>query len=202
MRRRMALDVDETLFNSVSKHVEILTTAGRKFGWKNLPTYEDVLRAGGTHKAYGHFPGYWEVNELMRNAEWFNRDLEIIESALDALVYAGAMVAVYLTTRPESLSTVTHQELVKHGFPDRPVICRPDSVPLEKTTEWKLAVLEDLSRSQQARMVMIDDSVSLHDAIKKRRHSGVGTLLYAGPMTPRGNGEVEWPEIPKRVHVA
>lgn len=202
MQRRMALDVDETLFNSVSKHVRILTEIGKRFGWKNLPTYEEVLSAGGTHKAYGHYPHYMEVNEMMRNAEWFNRDLEVIDEALNAMFYADAMVSFYLTTRPDSLTAVTYEELIKHGFPDREVICRPGSVPLEKTTEWKLSVLEDRAKNEQARMVMVDDSVSLHEAIKKRKTQRVGTLLYAGPMTPRGNGEVAWPEVLKKVHVA
>jgi phosphoglycolate phosphatase-like HAD superfamily hydrolase len=193
--KALVLDIDETLFNSVKKHVDILNRIGERFGCKNLPTYQEVLAAGGTHNAYAHFSWYRDMNERMRNASWFNKNLEVIEEALEAMTYVGAMVAFYLTTRPARLANVTYDELVRNGFPDREVICRPPQIPLEHTTPWKLDVLEKYIQGKPKQAIMVDDSHSLHKAIKQRKNPQLATLLYAGPMTPRGNGEVTWPQI-------
>lgn len=197
--KTVVLDIDETLFNSVEKHVRILNRIGDQFGCQNLPTYQEVLAAGGTHNAYDHFSWYRNMNERMRDADWFNKGLEVIEEALEAMTYVDAMVAFYLTTRPARLANTTYDELIRHGFPDREVICRPPEIPLELTTPWKLAVLENHVQGKPKQAIMIDDSHSLHEAIKKRNNPQVATLLYAGPMTPRGNGEVTWQQIPSRV---
>ena len=195
----LSLDVDETIFNSVYKHWQWLTAEGKRRGWGKLPSYEDVLRAGGTHKAYGHFSGYWELNEQMRNSVDFNRDLKEISGAKKAIGLLQAIVGLYLTTRPESLAMVTKEELDKKGFPDRQVIARPEHVPLEKTTNWKLSVLQQLVQEWQAKLIMVDDSVSMHQAIRSLGEPLVATILFAGPMTPKGNGELGWNKIPSIV---
>jgi phosphoglycolate phosphatase-like HAD superfamily hydrolase len=200
--KAIVLDIDETLFNSVEKHVRILNRIGERFGCKNLPNYQEVLAVGGTNNAYDHFSWYRDMNARMRDADWFNKGLEVIEEALEAMTYLESMVAFYLTARPARLANTTYDELVKNGFPDREVICRPDHVPLEHTTPWKLAVLENHIQGTDTQAVMVDDSHSLHSAIKKRNNPQVATLLYAGPITPRGNGEVTWKQIPTKIGVA
>lgn len=195
----LSLDVDETIFNSVYKHWQWLTAEGKRRGWKKLPSYKDVLHAGGTHKAYGHFDGYWELNEEMRNSPDFNRNLQEIPGAKKAIRFLQAMVGLYLTTRPESLAYITKEELDRKGFPDRQVIARPEHVPLENTSEWKLAILQQLSQEWQAKMIMIDDSMSMHNAIHALGEPLVATILFAGPMTPKGNGELSWDKIPNVV---
>jgi hypothetical protein len=200
--KQVALDIDETLLNSVEKHVRVLNLVGQALGWKNLPTYDQVIALGGTHKAYGDYPGYRELNKQMMKGRWFNDSLQIIEGALEAMGFLEAQIAIYLTTRPKQLAKFTREQLKKLGFPDRDVIARPSSVKVENTSQWKMDVLKDLSGKHNAPVVMIDDSISLHHVIKDSNHPGVKTVLYAGPMTPRGNGEVTWPEVPDAVQKA
>ena len=66
MKRIIAQDVDECLFNSVKKHVRILNDRYGRMGLQ-VPTYEQVLSAGGTHGAYKDYPDYWKINEFMRD---------------------------------------------------------------------------------------------------------------------------------------
>lgn len=200
--KRVVLDVDETLLNSIRKHVTVLNLLGPALGWKNLPTYEQVLEAGGTHKAYSHYPHYWEVNDHMTKAHWFNEGLDMIEGALDAVTLLEANIVLYLTTRPKKVEKLTRKQLLQLGFPDREVIARPSSVPIQKTSEWKLAELKKISGRRGEPVVMVDDSISLHHLIKQSKQKNVKTVLYAGPITPRGNGEVTWPEVPDAVQKA
>lgn len=200
--KKVLLDVDETLVNSVKKHVLFLNHMGPLLGWKNLPSYDEVLVAGGTHKAYGHFPHYWELNDQMVKAHWFNEGLEMIEGALDAVTLLQATVVAYLTTRPENMTELTHQQLVALGFPNREVIARPPSIPMKDTSVWKFAELKNISGLKGDAVVMVDDSASLHHLIKEKQHPDIKSVLYAGPMTPRGNGEVTWPEVPEAVEKA
>ncbi|MDH5532826.1 MAG: hypothetical protein OEX81_00165 [Candidatus Pacebacteria bacterium] len=188
----IAQDIDECLFNSVKKHYQELTKIGKKLGWTNLPTYEEVCLLGGTHGAYGKQTGYWEINEEMRNSSEFNQGLEPIEGSLEALTLLQSMLGIYLTTRPENLTLITEEELDEAGFPKREVVCRPKSIPLEHTTEWKLDVLRYLAQEKTA--TMIDDSMSLHNAILKANDPRIETVLFQGPMTPKGKGKT-WKKI-------
>jgi len=195
----VVLDVDETLVLSVKRHYEVLTTLGKSLGWKNLPTFEQVLQMGGTHHAYGHYPRYAEINAEICAAEWFNRGLEVIPAAREAMDAIGSQVFFYLTTRPASMTRLTYEELLQAGFPDRPVIARPSSVPLKKTAEWKFSVLADQAQKLRNPLELIDDSVTTHLEIVRRRDRSVGTQLYAGAITPPHPTAVNWQEIVQRL---
>jgi len=191
----IASDVDEVLVNSAKKHHRILIEEGKKRDWSNVPSYEEMLALGGTHQAFAQYPGYWELNEAMRNNPDFNRGLELIPGALEVSNFLGSILFIYLTTREEHLARVTHEELVNNGFPDVPVICRPKGIPLKDTSSWKLDVLRGVAEATGKKVNMIDDSISLHGVIKAAEDPRLGTILFAGPITPRGNGEKTWPQI-------
>jgi hypothetical protein len=188
----IAQDVDECLFNSVKKHRQILTALGPNLGWTNLPTYRQICAAGGTHGAYKKYPGYWQLNKEMRDDPNFNSKLEIMGGALESMLFLQSMLGIYLTTRPEHLTKTTEEQLEEAGFPKREVVCRPRIIPLDQTTKWKLDVLGQLAGEKTA--VMIDDSVSLYNAILKKNDPRIEAILFAGPLTPKGKGKT-WKQI-------
>lgn len=197
-RIKIAQDVDECIFNSVKKHNIELNALYQGEGIAELPTYAEVCDAGGTHGAYANYPNYWEINEEMRNAEWFNRGQELIPGARSALNLLEGMLAIYLTTRPETLTEVTREELLENGLPDREVVCRPLAIPLKHTSEWKLDVLRSLVK-QGGKAIMIDDSKSMNTTIKENGDPQIESILFAGPMTAKGNGEQNWKQIVRKL---
>ncbi|MCD8484985.1 hypothetical protein LRY65_01435 [Candidatus Woesebacteria bacterium] len=192
---QIVLDIDETLVDSTKRHHSKLSRAGRLLGWTDMPNLEDFLRLGGSHGAFGQYPGYFDLNARMCAAEWFNRNMEVLPEALEVVTAADAMVAFYLTTRPDVIAALTAEELEKHGYPQREVICRPADIPVEDTTPWKLSVLKKKASELGKPLLMIDDSVPLHQAILEEKDPNIYTILYAGVRTPRGNGEKTWGEI-------
>jgi len=197
--RLIAQDVDECIFNSVDKHYAIYKAMTERKEHIIVPPLEEVIRLGGTHAFFGQFDWYKKINYKNRNDEQFNRSQERITGSLEALQLMDSMLAVYLTTRPESLLRVTKEELDKNGYPDKQVICRPKEVDFINTTEWKTWMLSQLAREFQAQMIMIDDSLNLHNHLNRAKLNGskglLDTVLFAGPMTPKGNGEMTWEQI-------
>lgn len=177
-------DIDETLLNSVAKHHQELTKLGQqKNETRPLPTYEELLAAGGTHKAYQQFEWYPEANEQMRNSPEFNKGLERIDGSLPAMLLLAPILLKYLTTRPEHLAELSSQELVRSGFAKRPVVARPNHIPLAETNDWKISVLEEDAKIHDKKIVMIDDSPSLHRAILSLGNPLITALLFQGPIT-------------------
>lgn len=93
------------------------------------------------------------------------------------------------------LAQVTLEQLVTLGFPKGEVIARPDSVPLEKTSEWKLQVLKERQQGIKSPKLMIDDSLGMRTVIVDEKHGFIKGILYDGPITPKGDGEMNWGEI-------
>lgn len=198
MNETIVQDVDECLFNSVAKHQIETPKKAKELGYDwpdELPTYEQVCAAGGTNKAYGHLPGYPQINEFLRNDHSFNSNQELIPGALEALTLLESQFFIYLTTRPEHLAQLTIEELRAAGFPEREVITRPEYVPIEKTAEWKLEVLKELLAKTGKPKVMIDDSPSMYKVITASEHENIRGILHAGPNTPKNGIDMTWKEI-------
>ncbi len=205
--RKFVLDVDETLFNSVYQHWVFLTKLlPLYFNWDpaRMPSYEEVCRANGTHAAYiaaaptmDHYKSdYGFLNQEMRFNKTFNSNQALIEGALEALNVLAPQVLLYLTTRPVSLSNLTHDELVRAGYPDRSVIARPDEVPLNKTSMWKILHLAEISYRNKCSVVMVDDSVTTHQMIEDLGLPHIQSILINGPMTPDNHPKARsWQEV-------
>lgn len=56
---------------------------------------------------------------------------------VNAMIQAGVRVVAYMTARPRSVLNGTKQWLRAHGFPDLPVLCKPDSVSHADANLWK-----------------------------------------------------------------
>jgi hypothetical protein len=189
-------DIDETLVNSVEKHVTVLNKHYAGLGFE-VPNYDQVCSVGSTHLAYKHLPEYKILNEQMRNDSEFNSGLALIDGALEGLTALESILFFYLTTRPETMQKTTEQELADLGFPNREVVTRPKNIPLKYTSEWKIDVLDQASQQAQAIMVMIDDSLSLHHQILRIKNEYVRSILFDGPVTPPHANKKNWNEIVK-----
>ena len=186
-------DVDEILFDAATKHAKQLYQYALDNGWDSPVPPEDFFKKGGSHASYGHVTEYWALNEFMINDPEFNSDLELIPGAVDALNFLAPHLLVYLTTRPESLTRLTEEELEKNGFPKREVIARPKAISIKNTTEWKLDVLTQLAKEKY--LLMIDDSYSLFKAILKAHNNNLGPILFRGLITPPHSYAKDWKQI-------
>merc|ERR1712048_1404680 len=64
----------------------------------------------------------------------------------------------YLTIRPESVASATKEWLQQVGFPDLPVISRPDHVHFTEGNKWKATMLHKLFPQVWG---IVDDSPSV-----------------------------------------
>ncbi len=192
-------DIDETLVNSVTRHVEWLTREGLKRGWSPIPTLPQVLALGGTRNAYKHVPEYDQLNLEMRTNPEFNMGLQPIDGVIDAIPMLSNLLVAYLTTRPMSLQHISQSELCKLGFPKKPVICRPEVVDLRHTEEWKLWTLMQLVELTGKKAIMIDDNPKMHSTIVAANHPKIVSIPFAGPITPKNIGAQSWKDIMKKL---
>lgn len=203
---KLIVDVDETIFNSVEQHWRYLTQLlPAFFQWdkERMPSYDAVCLANGTHGAYkaamphpGSYDDYLFLNQCMRFNVAFNSGQKMIEGAKEALEALAPQVLLYFTTRPESIAELTRRELIEHGFPDREVIARPDVVPFDKTSMWKILHLACLSHLHKCPVTMVDDSITTHRMIEALRMPHIQSLLVKGPMTPKSHVDaMDWDQI-------
>jgi hypothetical protein len=203
-------DIDETINNSVWKHWNIYKRYIKHLQrvltkpisnqyservhhdyqfLKNLanPTYEQITGAGGTHLAYQNFgQAYRLINKQARSNPNFNSDVPLVTPNLSK--YAQAINKKFpfvgaLTTRPESVQTISKQELAKDLGLSLPVISRPETTPLEQTTAWKFALLETIALCVHKRVIMLDDQRPLIELIEKSHNQSIRGVLMKGPLT-------------------
>jgi len=72
--------------------------------------------------------------------------LPLIDGALEGVngLKRTTAVVAYLTVRPESVNANTIAWLRESGFPDLPVVAKPDQVPFENGNKWKAEALHTL----------------------------------------------------------
>lgn len=137
----LVIDLDETLSGTIRYMAgELARLYGNPL---NLSTAE--LRK----KILTHDVPFWDL-EVIR--DWGLKALESEEMAEAYPIIEGSdraveridrvvPVAGYLTLRQTSLRTATERWLKKHGFPDEPVITRPDDLKLGDGMKWKADTL-------------------------------------------------------------
>lgn len=199
-REWIVSDVDEVEVDSIEKHVKWLTDIGKKYGWINLPTLQEVMMMGGTHAAYSDYPGYWDVNRQMRDDPIFNSDLPVNTETLRYYRSHEAELMAHLTTRSAHLANHTRHELIRAGYPDRPVLGRPDYADIKFTARWKHDMLRTLAVNAVTPIVLIDDSASTVDYVNEQpTHREIIALLFAGPITPKRADALTWPQLRTRL---
>lgn len=141
----LAVDIDETLSNTVSYYVEQLQ---KKFGNPENLSVEEIVKK---YKFAQNVP-YWQTEEAlglidkMRQDDTIQEHLYLIENSNKTLQEINKIIpiVVYLTARPEKISNGTEKFLKKHNFPEAKVIYRPESIPHQEGVTWKARTLEEL----------------------------------------------------------
>lgn len=129
----------------------------------------------------------WQSEEAK---EWMHRqrlspeaqdDLPLIPGAVEGVTSLSKTTSVvgYLTVRPDTVNANTITWLRQNGFPELPVVAKPESVPFEDGNKWKAEVLHELWPEVTG---IVDDNPKLP--------------TFAGPDYPGdiylfGRGEVE-----------
>ena len=141
----LAVDIDETLSWTIGYWVEEMQN---KFGNpENLTVREMVEKYRYTQNV-----PYWQHSEALEwideiiNSDETQKNLPLIEGSSAYLKRINQIIPVvaYITARPERVSEGTKHWLSKHDFPVAPVICRPNELVHDNSTEWKANVLEEL----------------------------------------------------------
>ena len=155
----IALDIDETLSNTMHYWIENMLEL---FGNPEGLSVEEMAKK----YRYTWESPYWQSDEAL---DWINGVLSDKGAQLDFSVVTDAKdfvwkindvvpVVAYITARPECVADVTRDWLVKHGFPDVPVICKPEATYGVGGNKWKAGVLKSLYPRVKG---IVDDNVKL-----------------------------------------
>jgi len=155
----IVLDIDETLSDTITYLVSGLQ---ERFGNPENLSVQGII----DKYRYTWDVPYWQSDEASNwvistfSSNKVVEDLVPIEGALTFVNKIKEIIPIvgYVTARPECVLEGTKKWLVKHGFPDAPVICRPASVPGIKLNEWKAEVLMGLSPNVKG---IIDDNMGI-----------------------------------------
>jgi hypothetical protein len=198
----LVFDIDECLVNSVEKHYRLLKQWARENGHAEVESlsYDEFCAGGGTKHFENIWPDYNAYCESNRKDANFNRGLVEVPGSRNAQRLLDSEAHAYLTTRPEEMIDLTYEELVLIlNFLDLKIIARPSDVPITQTTEWKLSKLQEMVENTGTPKIMLDDQVSMHDAVKSAHNPWIESILIKGDRTPEGHGALRWQEVPSEV---
>lgn len=140
----IALDIDETL--SATNRFWITMLAERFGNPENLSHDEIIAR----YRYTQHVP-FWQTPEALawmegaRNSDEIQEALPLIENANHVVNQLQKVVpiAAYITARPERVRGGTLTWLSRHGFPDAPLLMRPEGLDYKdgNSGKWKAELL-------------------------------------------------------------
>jgi hypothetical protein len=170
----LVIDLDETLSGTIHYMVgELAKLYGNP---QNLSVEE--LR----ERIIAHDIPFWKLEEVQKwglqalESEEMAEEYPIIEGSDKAVAKIDQVIPVvgYLTLRQTSIRNATRRWLKKHGFPDEPVITRPNNLKLEEGMKWKADTLAYLY--PQA-IGLIDDTLDIFNYLPG---SYQGTIFLYG----------------------
>lgn len=141
----LALDIDETLSRTIDHFIENLFA---EFGNPENLTVAEVINK----YRYTHNVPYWQNEETqafleeLRNSNELQTRLPLIDGAVETVKKINEIIPIvaYITVRPVGVVAGTRKWLNKHGFPNAPVIAKPDYVSTLSGNMWKADVLNYL----------------------------------------------------------
>lgn len=149
---------------------------------------------------------FWNVDEIRKwgllalESEEMAEQYPIIEGADKAVEKINHVIPVvgYLTLRQTSIRNATERWLRKHGFPDEPVITRPDDLKLEEGMKWKA---DTLAYFYPQVIGSIDDTLDIFNYLPS---SYKGTIfLYGQTDYPKSDLNIipckTWDDVYKKV---
>ncbi len=172
----IALDIDETLSNTVFHYFELL----RQFyvDHEDLTPQEMVKK----YRYISRVP-YWKDNrtvlrilsEIITHNDLQER-LPLVEGAVEhvQLVQKVAPIQAYISTRSEQVRKGTQAWLNKHTFPEAELITRSSSDYNITGNHWKAKVLQDRFPSVRG---IVDDNEGLTIALQREFPDYQGTIF-------------------------
>ena len=173
----IACDIDETLAWTVRDWVYHLSM---QFGNPdNLSPEDAVLKYG--HSSF--FPAYWQTPEckqwmqerIMDNE--FQKWITPVPWAQEMTESVRNRIAVYITIRPEIVGTWTQEYLTSNGFPNAPIILRPDTIVHSDGNKWKAEILHMLH--PKIRWIVDDNRKLVHHLLPEYQWK-VYVFWYSG----------------------
>lgn len=142
----LALDIDDTLSQTLKLWCPTLF---EKFGNPENISPEELVRK---YKSTFNVP-YWQSEEITTwilehvNSDEAYAEAECLENALQSVLelHKHLPVVAYISTRPECVIGCSKKWLDTFGFPDAPLIHRPESVDIKTGSAWKANILEYLT---------------------------------------------------------
>jgi len=157
----IALDIDETLAWTIGFWVKELQ---KLFGNPENLSINEII----SKYRYTQNVPYWQTKDALewmgkhRNSNEIQTKLSVIKNSdltIKEIIKIIPVVA-YITTRPQSVIDSIKLWLKQKGFPNAPIICRPNKIPNEEGNKWKAKVLEKLYPKVRG---IIDDNRGLID---------------------------------------
>ncbi|WP_236860070.1 hypothetical protein [Candidatus Formimonas warabiya] len=149
---------------------------------------------------------FWNVEEVRKwgiqalESEEMTEEYPIMEGSDKAVEKINHVIPVvgYLTLRQTSVRDATKRWLAKHGFPDEPVITRPNNLKLEDGMKWKADTLAYLYPQV---IGSIDDTLDIFNYLPS---SYKGTIfLYGQTDYPKSDLNIipckTWDDVYKKV---
>lgn len=194
----LVIDLDETL--SWTIHYMAGELAKLYGNPQNLSVEE--LR----ERIIAHDIPFWKLEDVRKwgvqalESEEMTEEYSIIEGSDKAVEKIDHVIPVagYLTLRQTSIRAATKRWLNKHGFPDVPVITRPDDLKLEEGMKWKADTLAYLYPQV---IGLIDDTLDIFNYLPS---SYKGTIfLYGKADYPESDLNIipckTWDDVYKKV---
>lgn len=207
---RLILDIDDTLFATQEKWLEILNHE-----FKTNLTMDDFCRYGHTDfvsEWLVHGERYRDFLEKNRESDEFNGSLTLLEGALtgvNRLLQNGSTLHCYLTTRPEKVKKGTLDSITQAGLPQAPVIFRPGDISYSDSNRWKAKKILHMASEDNNMWVTIDDSPRLAEelnsvdnriaviVLKKKQNDGkvpFGPNIFTLPWSEIHSQVYQWRE--------
>ncbi|MEK7644327.1 MAG: hypothetical protein AAB390_03440 [Patescibacteria group bacterium] len=171
LAKGIALDIDDTLSNTLYRLVRQMRAL---FGNpENLTTAEIIKK----YHIIDYIP-YWQTAEIIAwikktvDSDDANKDFPLMENAqrMVAKIDKSVNISCYLTLRRQEVISGTARWLKKHGFPDKPIICRPNDMEYNDGHDWKAKVL----MANPSLLGLIDDNAKI---IKHLSDDYAGTIF-------------------------
>ena len=155
----IAVDIDETLSWTIGFWVKELQ---KLFGNPENLSVNEIIKK----YRYTQNVSYWQNKDALewmkkhRNSNAIQMKLSVIPNSDLTIKKISNIIPIvaYITTRPQSVIESTKLWLKEKGFPDAPIMCRPNEVSTKEGNKWKAKVLEKLYPKVKG---IIDDNADL-----------------------------------------
>lgn len=174
----LALDIDDTLSNTA-------------YDW--FPAMQKLFGDPGfvfdeLHNYYPRINDIWQhedakqrILEKVHNNE-FQKNISLVPWAKESISYIHEQLpfSCYITMRPQDVLQWTEEQLMKHRFPQLPIIARPLSISKEEEYKRKVWTLNELY--QEWVTGIIDDQVKLLRQMTEHYPGYQWIIHIIGPM--------------------